>query len=135
MKSFAIISTILIIVFTDTSLFGQWQQNQMPFPIVQSYGTGAEGKLFMPGGTNFNYLPDVAIYDIATESWSSTPLIESRAKIASVVNGDQLFCGGGIFFEASLEFDLVEIYNIQTNAFIDSFRLTKPRVELSVAAV
>ncbi|MEM9888201.1 MAG: kelch repeat-containing protein [Bacteroidota bacterium] len=129
-------SLMLCFMLVGANLLAQWSTINSPEKIVQCYGTSSDTKLFFAGGLTLSGLSDeLRIYDIPTDSWSSTGINIPRAKIAAVAYDDLLFCAGGIEFENRRECADIEIYDALTGDFLDIATLSKARVELSAVGV
>ena len=128
--------TLLFILFSQVTTLAQWRTIEAPYGIIQSFGAASEDKLFLPGGLGAGYVSTIAVYDINANTWSELPLSTPRTMIAAAINGDFLFCAGGIQFEnGAVEYAEVEIYNIQTNEPVGLGMLSVPRIGHSVVSV
>jgi hypothetical protein len=92
-------------------------------------------KLFFAGGYNgAGDLSRVDIYDIPSQSWSTTELSVSRTDIACVVSGDKVFFAGGYRFNSLDRTSRVDIYNLTTQSW-STAELSTPRSGIVAAAI
>jgi len=129
---------LFFILLSQATLYGQWRTIEAPYGIIQSFGAASSDKLFLPGGLAGGgvYVSTVAVYDITSNTWSEMPLSVPRSMIAATINGNLLFCAGGIQFEnGAEEYAAIEIYNTDTNEPLGLAELSQPRVALSAVSV
>ena len=97
----------------------------------------AGNKVFFAGGeTNYGNFPNsltdkVEIYDIITDSWTSTQLSESRKSIKAAVAGNKVVFAGG-WKNGDVPSKTVDIYDLQTGQWSASV-LTGPAREVGAA--
>lgn len=128
--------TFMLVCFFSTTVIGQWTAVDSPFGIVQTYATASDDKLYLPGGVTWtDLLDEVQVYDIANNLWTTMPLSSTKAKIASVVNGDFLFCAGGVNFNGFEIYNTVDIFDLTSHTLLRTDTLTLPRIESSAVAV
>ena len=126
---------LFITFFLQNTLQAQWRTVPMPEARIQSFGAASEDKLFLPGGLDNNFFGDVAVYDIATNTWSSMPLTEPRTMIEATIHGNLLFCAGGTQFGRDVNFSTIEVYDITTLEPLGIAELSGPRIGLSAVSV
>jgi N-acetylneuraminic acid mutarotase len=91
-------------------------------------GTGmavasAGNKILFAGGTrtqtdgSTDRSSRVDIYDITTQTWSTTELSEPRFELAATVSGNKIFFGGGETDDGCCHLDVVDIYDASTNTW------------------
>ncbi|HET6766578.1 MAG TPA: kelch repeat-containing protein [Chitinophagaceae bacterium] len=95
----------------------------------------AGNKLFFAGGYNGSGdLSRVDIFDIPSQSWSSTELSVARSDVACVVSGDKVFFAGGFKSKTQDRTSRVDIYNLTTQTWTTA-ELSKPRNGIIAAAI
>ncbi|MFK7771893.1 MAG: kelch repeat-containing protein [Saprospiraceae bacterium] len=131
------IYSLIVTFFIPILLFAQWTSSTMPNARGQIISTSADGKLYIAGGSsNTGYLPNILIYDIATDTWDQSILLEeARANVVTTIHGNKLFCAGGIVWETSLEYPQVEIIDIVSKEIIQVDSLSIPRILSSAVSV
>jgi Galactose oxidase, central domain/Kelch motif len=79
----------------------------------------AGGKILFAGGGDkqFNSKPDVDIYDIRSNTWSTAKLCIPRFAIASVSSGNKVFFAGGEVGDGTWPVDSVDIYDASSNTW------------------
>ncbi len=116
----------------------QWSTMQMDPGRVQITGIGNFDRAMAVGGFNASDLDNNDILDYRRGAGiygSDLYLSEARYKIACAINGDLLFCAGGIRNADAVPSAMVEIFDLSTNSLLDEHQLTQARLELSGAAV
>jgi hypothetical protein len=83
----------------------------------------------------------VDIFDMPSQSWSTTQLSKARGNIAAVSSGNKIFFAGGYSWECNLSglslhvsYDNVDIYDVSANSW-QVAHLSKARSDIAVAAV
>lgn len=94
-------------------------------------------KIFFAGGqrTMTGYSSRVDIYDITTNTWSTTELSSgNRVGMATATVGSKVFFAGGIELDNGLTTSRVDIYDASTNSW-STAELSKARTYLAAATV
>ncbi len=85
-----------------------------------------------PGNQNFN---DVDIYDKATGEWTVKYLSEARSLIGATCHMNKVFFAGGMFWGYNVAFyDVIDVYNTETETWDTPLYLTEPKAAIGVTA-
>ena len=95
----------------------------------------AGNKIFFAGGltNSTTYSSVVDIYDISSESWSTTTLSVARSNLAAAAAGNKIFFAGGLI-NSTTRSSVVDIYDISSESW-STATLSLPRSRLAGAAV
>ncbi|MEO5583211.1 MAG: PKD domain-containing protein [Saprospiraceae bacterium] len=93
-------------------------------------------KIFIAGGqTTTGYSSRVDIYDITTNTWSTTELSkENRMGMAVAVVGNKILFAGGAEHDTGIHTSRVDIYDGSTNTW-STAELSKARADLAAATI
>ncbi|MEO6868806.1 MAG: kelch repeat-containing protein [Ginsengibacter sp.] len=90
--------------------------------------------VFAGGETNAGVSSTVDIFDVSSNTWSTTQLSEARSKIAAVVLGKKIYFGGGQTGQDEYS-SRVDIYDTETNTWtVNNLILTYPTTLSGAAA-
>jgi hypothetical protein len=97
------------------------------------------GKVVFAGGITINATPQVSvnnvdIYDIASNSWTTTALSDARDDLAAAAAGNKILFAGGSDFQAGTVTNRVDLYDTVSNTW-STAALSVPRAELAATAV
>jgi len=87
---------------------------------------------FWPDDPPPTYSSFFHIYDMKTNTWSSSEMFRAKGEMACVISANKLYMGGGVTNDGKITDD-VEIHDLITRTAVRA-RLSVPRSNLSVAA-
>lgn len=105
---------------------GNWTSTPIPAGQIEGRSNmaivAAGNKIFFAGGYHhdaWSGMPSnlVNIYDISTNTWSTSELSAARGFIKAAVAGNKVVFAGGINEEQRMYFKAVDIYDLQTNTW------------------
>lgn len=142
--------------FPESAHFNIYDVTSQAWSVSSSYLIAQRGqmalvaagnKVFIAGGyyvdgVGLHYtLPDLNVYDISADTWTTKYLELPRRELSTAVAGNKVFFAGGIYHpagasldDASLSSDLVEIYDLSANTW-SSTLLSQARSYLSIVTV
>jgi hypothetical protein len=97
----------------------------------------AGNKILFAGGHNsLQTIPSsvVDIYDISTQTWSTTQLSIARYGIAAIAAGNKVYFAGGRSLSLDSPSSRIDIYDVVSNTWSIA-QLSEPRLNTSTATV
>ena len=135
-----IIVLLLIISLISTTIYAEDQIEHTTSNLSQRRwglsATSTTSKALFAGGSSnehgYVYSNRVDIYDIHTNSWTTTTLSQGRVRPAAISVGDMAYIAGGEIYNSASS--VVDIYNANTNSW-STTSFSQPRTELAATAL
>jgi hypothetical protein len=87
---------------------------------------------FLPGDPPATYSSFIHIYDMRTNSWSTSEMLGAKGETALAISGNKLYMGGGVTNDGMVTDD-VEIHDLVSRTVVRA-KLSVPRSNASVSA-
>jgi len=107
-------------------------------PRWQTVSVSCNGKVFIAGGNNgpANYnFKEVDIFDKETGTWTIDSLSVARSLIGACCYMNKVYFAGGVFWGYNVEvYDVIEVYDTETETWDTPLYLTEPKAAIAVTA-